>query len=198
MEWSRIKDIPETICKMLPPNSYVTIHFNFYEGLVECLAENSIKLFAFVRDYRDIITSTIRLSYACELGQDKKNFERFAIEFMKDDIFSHEPIDTTTKALVQAKSCVDSVFIKFEDVNSNPVHAYMNAFEQAGFTRDPFWVDETMSKIMMEAIQDNAPDAGRGQSGTWKKYFTPAVSAYFKEHANDVLRVFGYEKDASW
>ncbi len=38
----------------------------------------------------------------------------------------------------------------------------------------------------------------KGKSGDWKEKFTPAHTAYFKEHYGDLLIKLGYEKDLDW
>ncbi|MCE7920357.1 MAG: hypothetical protein DYG85_12720 [Chloroflexi bacterium CFX1] len=45
---------------------------------------------------------------------------------------------------------------------------------------------------------EKSPTFRSGKTGEWKKYFTDAHKALFKEAAGDLLIKLGYEKDSNW
>lgn len=63
--------------------------------------------------------------------------------------------------------------------------AYMNEFEKK-------------TKGRKEGEEDKTSHFRKGIAGDWKNYFTPKITAAFKEKHNSLLIKLGYEMDANW
>lgn len=187
--------------KVIPPISYITLHHPFYH-INEIVNKTNSKVIILMRDFRDIIISNIKWFYLSAIYHDKSNFENIALDFMETGgtVYGNRTssLFNITKELVSALNNSKIYFIKFEDINKDPLRTYMKFFENFGFSKNPAWVDSDMINLISISIKNNQPKPGRGKHGTWKEFFTPRMKEYFKKNSNNFLQEFGYEQNNDW
>jgi len=58
--------------------------------------------------------------------------------------------------------------------------------------------EETIEALIRCIDPAQSPTFREGQTGSWRKHFTDAHKALFKEVAGDLFAQLGYEEDAAW
>lgn len=204
--------------KTVDTNSFISLHDSVY-NLEEILNKTNSKVIVTTRDMRDITLSNINWFYGARIKYGHESLEDISIDFMQTKQaypasahFSYTGgLSKVTSELTKIKNNKNVFLLKFEDVHTDSMRAYMKLFNDFGFTQDPYWIDEILiPQIKAIALQAHSANAKithneryphqlkHAQPHGWKLHFTEKMKQFFKENDNNILEVFGYENDKSW
>ncbi|MBL4699504.1 MAG: sulfotransferase domain-containing protein [Phycisphaerales bacterium] len=149
--------------------------------------------------YRNII------DHHANEDQLKQNFTRFVEHEMNSSGRSNSGWSGHINQWKKVES-QDVVFVKYEDLHSNPIEALGNALD--AHLGDELDADRLSCVVQKFAFQAQTgrhrgnEDAGsflrKGIVGDWKNYFTKEAAELFDKHHGETLINLGYEPDRSW
>lgn len=198
--------------KQVKPGHYVTGHIPFSEALAALLTRMEMKSLLMIRDPRDIVVSHARhvskttKHFLSDLYRPLSPAERITVS-----IRGVEPVgDDGPRLLDIAQRCRSVMPWMAQSFN------YTTAFEklvgpQGGGSRtsqrqeleaitNHIGLHLSAAEIEQAAAQvfGGTNTFDRGAIGSWRKEFSPAHRALFKELAGQSLIEWGYEQDLDW
>jgi len=204
-------DAVVNLYNVLSHSTCMLVHSNEYR-MKDIIAATNAKVVVGIRDPRDILVSLGALTH----GGWVRHFKRDRKQLLEPFSPYLKKLQGITRSILEIKDNPNVTFIKFEDVDRNPVGAYARLVEEL-FPDDPVYVEEPLSRIIREAAIEAMPEnqshyrtfdeAGEslglpqhsyGSARKWEDYFTEQMKDSFKANSNGFLQAFGYEKDDNW
>lgn len=203
----------ESVIKMyeiMPHSSCLYVHSTGYDW-VKIATSTNARLIILIRDIRDqYISRAVAWYWAAIRYQNKDVGEVIrAGELLKKYSMQAE-------MLVKAKDCPNITFIRFEDIDKDPIGTYKDLFLKL-FPDDPAYVEKSFLDTLSYSVNQSLPgnvlrykfhdQCGElyglspvlsGKPGKWQEYFDETLKNYFKSNMHDYLKVFGYENDDNW
>lgn len=211
-------DLLVHLFKTMDSNCFISLHDSVY-NLEDILTKTNSKAIVTIRDMRDITLSNINWFYGARIKYGHESLEDISIDFMQtrqsypaSGHFSYTGgLSKVTSELTKIKNNKNVFLLKFEDVHTDSMSAYMKLFNEFGFTQDPYWIDDILiPQIKAIALEVHPADVKdphneryphqlkHAKPHGWKQCFTARMKEFFKQNDNNILEVFGYENDKSW
>jgi len=196
---------------MLPHSTCMFLHMNIYR-MKDIIDSTNAKVVVGIRDLRNVYATMGTVSRGGWL----RYFDEEPKKLLEPLVGQWNVLPEIARSFLEIKDNPNVTFIKFEDIDKNPIEAYTRLVEKI-FPDDPVYVEESLSRVIREAaikvipenisryrILDDTGDAlelqanPHGCAKKWEDYFTESMKDFFKANSNGFLQAFGYEKDDNW